>query len=152
MEQVSGRAGRKLERGLVLIQASKLDHPVLLFVQQHDYEKFYEFELAMRKQFFYPPYSRLIRIVIKHRIKETAFEAAEVLAKSLDRDFDNMVGPAAPVINRVRNMYLMELLIKLQKDAVQLQVQKKVIRNHIDLLKAEKKFRSVVIIVDVDPL
>lgn len=152
MEQVSGRAGRKLERGLVLIQASKLDHPVLLFVQQHDYVKFYEFELAMRKQFFYPPYSRLVRIIIKHRIKETAFEAAEVLAKSLGNDFQNLVGPAAPVINRIRNMYLMEILIKLQKDAVQLQSQKRVVRNHIDLLKAEKKFRSVVVIADVDPL
>ena len=152
MEQVSGRAGRKLERGLVLIQASKLDHPVLLFVQQHDYEKFYEFELAMRKQFFYPPYSRLVRILIKHRIKETAFEAAEVLAKSLGNDFENLVGPAAPVINRIRNMYLMEILIKLQKDAVRLQSQKKVVRNHIDLLKAEKRFRSVVVIADVDPL
>jgi len=152
MEQVSGRAGRKLERGLVLIQASKLDHPVLLFVQQHAYEKFYEFELGMRKQFFYPPYSRLLRIILKHRLKETAFEAAEVLAKSLGKDFENLVGPAAPVINRIRNMYLMEILIKLPKDAVQLQSQKKVVRNCIDLLKAEKRFRSVVVIADIDPL
>ena len=152
MEQVSGRAGRKTEQGLVLIQASKLDHPVLLFVQQHDYEKFYDYELAMRKQFFYPPFSRLIRIVIKHSLKELAFEAADVLANNLEKDFEYLVGPAAPVVNRIRNMYLMEILIKLQKDAVQLQSQKKVIRNHIDLLKAEKKFRSVVVIADVDPL
>jgi hypothetical protein len=48
-------------------------------------------------------------------------------------------------------MYLMEILIKLQKDAAHLQVQKKVISNHIDLLKAGKKFRSVVTIADVDP-
>ncbi len=94
-------------------------------MQQHDYEKFYEFELAMRKQFFYPPYSRLVRIVIKHRIKEMAFEAAEVLAKSLSNDFENLVGPAAPIVNRVRNMYLMEILIKLQKDAIQLQAKRK---------------------------
>ena len=152
MEQVSGRAGRKLERGLVLIQASKLDHPVLLFVQQHDYEKFYEYELAMRKQFFYPPFSRLIRIVIKHSDKEMVFEAADVLANSLKKDFENLVGPAVPVVNRVRNKYLMEIMIKLQKDAVQLQSQKKVIRNHIDLLKSEKKFKSILVIADVDPL
>lgn len=152
MEQVSGRAGRKTEKGLVLIQASKLDHPVLLFVQQHDYEKFYNYELAMRKQFFYPPFSRLVRIVIKHSIKELTFEAAEVLNKSLAKDFENIVGPAAPVVNRIRNKYLMEILLKLKKDAANLQLQKKVIRNHIDLLKAEKKFRSVVVIADVDPL
>lgn len=151
MEQVSGRAGRKSDRGLVLIQASKIDHPVLLFVQQHDYEKFYQDEMQMRKQFFYPPFSRLIRITLKHTLKEIASEAADLLANSLQRDFDHLVGPAAPVVNRVRNMYLMEILIKLPKDAVQLQIQKKVLSNHIDLLKAEKRFRSVVVIADVDP-
>ena len=151
MEQVSGRAGRKLERGLVLIQASKINHPVLLFVQQHDYLKFYEHEMAMRKQFFYPPFSRLIRITLKHTLKEIVLEAADVLGDSLKKDFEHLVGPAAPVINRVRNMYLMEILIKLQQDAAHLQVQKKVISNHIDLLKAQKKLRSVVTIADVDP-
>lgn len=152
MEQVSGRAGRKKERGLVLIQASKLDHPVLLFVQQHDYEKFYQYEMAMRKQFFYPPFSRLVRITIKHSDKEMAFAAAEVLIKSLEKDFQDLIGPAAPVVNRIRNKYLVEILIKLQKDAVQLQNQKKVIRNHIDLLKSEKRFKSIVVVADVDPL
>ena len=151
MEQVSGRAGRKSARGLVLIQASKIDHPVLLFVQQHDYLKFYNFEMEMRKQFFYPPFSRLIRITLKHTIKEKVFEAADILANSLQKDFDHLVGPAAPIINRVRNMFLMEILIKLPQDAAHLKIQKKVINNHIDLLKAEKNFRSVIIISDVDP-
>ena len=151
MEQVSGRAGRKAARGLVLIQASKIDHPVLLFVQQHDYLKFYDFEMEMRKQFFYPPFSRIIRITLKHAVKEVVFDAADVLANSLEKDFANLVGPAAPVVNRIRNMYLMEILIKLQKDAAHLQRQKKVILNHIDLLKSQKKFRSVVTIPDVDP-
>ena len=151
MEQVSGRAGRKSDRGLVLIQASKIDHPVLLFVQQHDYKKFYEDEMQMRKQFFYPPFSRLIRITLKHTLKETVSEAADILAGSLQKDFAHLIGPAAPIVNRVRNMYLMEILIKLPKDAAQLQIQKKVISNYIDLLKAEKRFRSVVVIADVDP-
>jgi len=151
MEQVSGRAGRKLERGLVLIQASKINHPVLLFVQQHDYSKFYDYEMAMRNQFFYPPFSRLIRITLKHTLKEIVMEAADILGDTLKKDFAQVVGPAAPVINRVRNMYLMEILIKLQQDSSQLKIQKKVISNHIDLLKAQKKFRSVVVIADVDP-
>ncbi|MEP7252916.1 MAG: primosomal protein N' [Ginsengibacter sp.] len=152
MEQVSGRAGRKAERGLVMIQASKINHPVLLFVQQHDYQKFYEFEIATRKQFFYPPFSRLIRITLKHKIKEVVQEASEVLGDSLKKNFQYLVGPAAPVINRVRNMYIMEILIKLVKDARQIQQQKKVISNTIDLLKAEKRFRSVVVTPDVDPV
>jgi primosomal protein N' (replication factor Y) (superfamily II helicase) len=152
MEQVSGRAGRKTEQGLVLIQASKINHPVLLFLQEHDYEKFYENEIAMRKQFFYPPYSRLIRLTLKHKLKETVYDAAEVLGNSLKKHFENLVGPAAPVINRVRSMYLMEILIKLSKDAGHIQDQKKVINNYINLLKADKRFRSVVIIPDVDPV
>jgi primosomal protein N' (replication factor Y) len=151
MEQVSGRAGRKTEQGLVMIQASKINHPVLLFVQEHDYKKFYENEIAMRKQFFYPPYSRLIRLTLKHKIKEIAEDAAHALGDSLKQNFQNLVGPAAPVVNRIRSMYLMEILLKLPKDAAQIKAQKKVIRNYIDLLKAEKRFRSVVIISDVDP-
>src|SRR4030095_9888674 len=78
MEQVSGRAGRKTEQGLVLIQASKINHPVLLFVQEHDYPKFYENEIAMRRQFFYPPFSRLIRLTLKHKTKELVEEAAQM--------------------------------------------------------------------------
>lgn len=152
MEQVSGRAGRKTEQGLVMIQASKINHPVLLFVQEHDYQKFYENEIAMRKQFFYPPFSRLIRLTLKHKIKELVQDAAEVLGTSLKKDFQNLAGPAAPVINRVRSMYLMEILLKLPKDAARIQAQKKVIGNYIDLLKAEKRFRSVVVIADVDPV
>jgi primosomal protein N' (replication factor Y) len=151
MEQVSGRAGRKTEQGLVMIQASKINHPVLLFVQEHDYKKFYENEIAMRKQFFYPPYSRLIRVTLKHKIKEIVEDAARSLGDSLKQNFQNLVGPAAPVVNRIRSMYLMEILLKLPKDAAQIKAQKKVIRNYIDLLKAEKRFRSVVIISDVDP-
>ncbi len=152
MEQVSGRAGRKKEKGLVMIQASKINHPVLLFVQQHDYRKFYEHEILTRKQFFYPPFSRLIRITLKHKMKETVYEASEVLANFLKKDFNNLVGPAAPVINRVRNMFIMEILIKLTKDAKQIAAQKKVISNTIDLLRAEKRFRSVTVLPDVDPV
>lgn len=151
MEQVSGRAGRKKDRGLVLIQAAKTDHPVLSFVQRHDYLKFFENEMEMRKLFYYPPYSRLVRITLKHSINDIVFEAADILSESLSKDFKHLVGPAAPVINRVRNLYLMEILIKLNQDAAQLQVRKKVISNHMDLLKAQKKFRSVMLIANVDP-
>ncbi len=153
MEQVSGRAGRKSEQGKVMIQAAKINHPVLLFVQQHDYKKLYDFELENRKRFFYPPFSRLIRLILKHKIKEVVLEAADWLGDNLKKDLkDFIVGPAAPVINRVRNMYLMEMLVKLPKDAVMLQRYKKVISNHFNFLHAEKKFRSVVLIADVDTM
>mgnify|MGYP001798387326 FL=1 len=65
---------------------------------------------------------------------------------------DFVVGPAAPVINRIRSLYLMDILIKLPKDANMLQQYKKVIENHFNLLHAEKKYRSVTLIADVDPM
>jgi primosomal protein N' (replication factor Y) (superfamily II helicase) len=151
MEQVSGRAGRKDERGKVLIQTSQVNHPVLQFVQQHDYKKMYEFELENRRQFFYPPFSRIIQITLKHKVKEVVDEMAQKLGIALQRDLNNfVVGPAAPVVARVRNQYLMELLIKLPLDMKQIQRYKQVIRNHFNLLLAEKQFKSVVMIADVD--
>ena len=151
MEQVSGRAGRKDEQGKVLIQATQINHPVLSFVKEHDYKKMYDFEITNRQQFFYPPFSRIIEITLKHKIKEVVDEAAKKLAQALQKDMqDFVVGPAAPVVARVRNQYLMELLIKLPLDMKQIQQYKKIIRNNFNLLLTEKQFKSVVMIADVD--
>ena len=153
MEQVSGRAGRKTEQGKVMIQAAKVNHPVLQFVQQHDFKRFYDFELENRNRFFYPPFSRLIKIILKHKMKEVVTEAADRLGNALKKDMnDFVVGPAAPVVNRIRSLYLMDILIKLPKDAHMLQQYKKVLANHFNLLHADKRFRSVTLIADVDPL
>ena len=151
MEQVSGRAGRKHGQGKVLIQATQISHPVLQFVKEHDYKKMYDFEIVNRQQFFYPPFSRIIEITLKHKIKEVVDEAANRLASALQKELNNfVVGPAAPVVARVRNQYLMELLIKLPLDMKQIQQFKIIIKNHFNLLHAEKQFSSVIMIADVD--
>ena len=134
MEQVSGRAGRKHEQGKVMIQAMNVKHPVLLLVQQHDYEKFYQFEIEKRKEFFYPPFSRMLMVTLKHRNKEIVDAAANKLANLIGQDLKEFItGPAAPVVGRLRNMYLMELMIKLPKEAGMSLTYRKVIRNHINL-------------------
>ncbi len=151
MEQVSGRAGRKDEQGKVLIQATHVNHPILQYVQQHDYKKMYEFEISNRRQFFYPPFSRIIEITLKHKIKEVVDAAAHKLGLALQKDLNNFVaGPAAPVVARIRNQYLMELFIKLPLDMKQIQLYKQVIKNQFNLLHSEKQFKSVVMIADVD--
>jgi primosomal protein N' (replication factor Y) (superfamily II helicase) len=151
MEQVSGRAGRKDEQGKVMIQTTQVNHPIIQFVQQHDYKKMYEFELQNRKEFFYPPFSRIIKIVLKHKAKEVVDDMAHKLVEALQRDLNNfVVGPAAPVVGRIRNQYLMELLIKLPLDMKKIEQYKKLIRNHINLLLTEKRFKGVVTITDVD--
>ncbi len=153
MEQVSGRAGRKHEQGKVMIQATNAKHPILLLVQQHDYEKFYDFEIEKRKDFFYPPFSRMVMITLKHRVKETVEAAANKLAQLLSQDLKEFItGPAAPVVGRLRNMYLMELMIKLPKEAGMSLTYRKVISNHINLLHGEKNYKSIVVFTDVDPL
>ncbi len=153
MEQVSGRAGRKGGRGLVLIQVANTKHPVLHFVQQHDYHAFYRFETENRERFFYPPFSRIILITFRHKVKERAAEAAHFLAEKLKNNFDNFViGPAEPAVNRVRNQYLMELLLKLPKDSAFINHCKRVISQQVAALHQVKSLRSVVVISNVDAL
>lgn len=153
MEQVSGRAGRKDQQGHVMIQVSNTRHPVLKFVQQHDYEQFFQQEIEARKQFFYPPFSRIILITFKHKMKEVTDAAAQAIAAALKPNFAQyLVGPAEPVVNRVRNQFLMELLIKLPKDARTIQLCKKTIHDQVAILHNDKRFRSVVILPDVDAI
>ncbi len=153
IEQVSGRAGRKQQRGKVMIQALNLKHPVLQFVLQHDYAGMFAYEMENRKAFFYPPYSRLISVVLKHKEKERVEAAAHRLANLLRSDLkEYVVGPAAPVVARLRNQYLMEILIKLPKETGMGLRYKKMIRAHFQLLQSEKQFKSIVIIADVDPV
>ena len=88
---------------------------------------------------------------MKHKVKEVVDDIAEKLGAALQKDLHNfVVGPAAPVVSRIRNQYLMELLIKLPLDMKQIQRYKQVIRNHFNLLLAEKRFKGVVMIADVD--
>lgn len=151
MEQVSGRAGRKNKQGQVLIQATNVKHPVLQCVQQHDYKQFFAMEIESRNQFFYPPFSRLVLLTLKHKDKPVVEAAANKLALLLRQDLkEYIVGPAAPVVNRVRNQYLMEILIKLPKEPGMSIKYKRVIANHINLMLSEKEFKPVVVIPDVD--
>ncbi len=151
MEQVSGRAGRKKEQGKVIIQTGNPKHPVLQLVQQHDYKRLFALEIEKRQEFFYPPFSRLIQLTLKHKDKNIVTAAAEKLATLLKQDLaDFVVGPAAPVVNRIRNQYLMEILIKLPKEPGMSGRYKAAIRNHINLLATEKNYKPVTVVVDVD--
>jgi len=153
MEQVSGRAGRKADTGTVMIQVIDTRHPVLQFVQAHDYRALYDFEIETRKLFFYPPFSRLIRLTFRHKLEESVMSGAEMFAGYLRSEFGSyLTGPAAPVVKRVRNQFLMELLIKLPKDGHAINRCKQTIRSAEALLHADKRYKSLSIIPDVDPV
>ena len=139
MEQVSGRAGRKDTRGRVMIQTSNPKHPVLEWIKDHDYKKLFSFEIESRKQFHYPPFSKLIQITFKHKEKHVAEAAANLMASILVKDFgEHIMGPSEPVIGRIRNMYLMELLLKMPKDLKSIDYAKHLIHQQMAILQNDR--------------
>ena len=152
MEQVSGRAGRKNSNGKVLIQVSQLQHPVIQLVQQHDFLGFYNFEIQNRKQFAYPPFSRLMSIIFKHKENNIAEEAANHFLKTLTPEIQRTIlGPAQPIVNRVRNKFIWELCVKISTQFNQLQIAKKQFSHYITLIQAHPRYKTVQIIIDIDP-
>ena len=152
MEQVSGRAGRKNADGKVIIQVSNLKHPILQFVKAHNYFELYSFEIDNRKQFGYPPFTRLIKINFKHKEKHIAEEAAQIFSNGLKSQFAQFImGPSQPVVDRIRNQYLWEILIKLPKDNRTIHQCKIAIQQQSLILQTNKRYRSVHIVTDVDP-
>ena len=152
MEQVSGRSGRKNDQGKVIVQLSQTSHPVIDFVKEHDYPAFYAFEINNRKHFAYPPFSRLMSILFKHKENHIAEEAANHFLKSLDPNIQKTVmGPAQPIINRIRNKYIWELCVKITKQPKQLTIAKKQLLHFIQLISVHPRYKSVQIIIDIDP-
>jgi primosomal protein N' (replication factor Y) len=153
MEQVSGRAGRKDNLGKVLIQVSNTKHPVLQFVMEHNYKALYDFEIESRMRYHYPPFSRLIHLTFRHKENYVAEEAANILVMGIKKDFEQYItGPAQPVVNRIRNQYLWDVLIKLPKNAALINQCKMQIEQQTAIIKFNKRYRSVSIIADVDPV
>lgn len=153
MEQVSGRTGRKDAMGKVIIQTLQPQHLVLQLVLAHDYKKMYALEIEKRKQFFYPPFSRLIRVTFRHKIKEVVNTASNFYAEGLKIKYAPfMIGPAEPIINRIRNQYLMEMLFKLPRDSKWIAQCKKDMLEQVAVLHQHKSFKSVTVVEDVGPL
>ncbi len=153
MEQVSGRAGRKDGKGKVLIQVSNTRHPVLQWVIAHDYKSFYIQETASRQQFSYPPFSRIIRISFRHKIQSVVHDASSLFALHLHKEFGTyLTGPGEPVVARIRNQYIMELMLKLPKNGSTIALAKQMIQQQRAILQNDRKFRSVVITPDIDPV
>ena len=152
MEQVSGRAGRKDGNGKVLVQVSNTYHPVLEFVKLHDYKKLFFYELESRKAYQYPPFFRIIKLTCKHKEKTIAEQGANIIIQNLGKQFEPYInGPAQPIVDRIRNQYLWEILIKLPKDAKLIQQCKTQIQSQIGLLQNNKTYRSMHVVVDIDP-
>ena len=152
MEQVSGRAGRRGEKGSVIIQTTKPGHPIIEDVINHDYTSFYTREIESRKLFHYPPYTRLIQFYFRHTDKMKAFDAANFFASRMLPLFgDYLIGPAEPVVNRIRNKYIYEVLLKLPRDGTKNSMARQHIQQVMTIMQADTSLRSAHIMINVDP-
>lgn len=150
--QVAGRAGRRDTAGTVVIQTGQPDHPVINFAKTHDFLGFYNHELAERKSHFFPPFTRMVIIYLRHRDENTVHEVALAFNEQLRAQLGNRVaGPDIPPVSRVQSMYIRRFMLKIEVSASMAKV-REVLRNITDRLQAQGKLRGVTIHCDVDPL
>ncbi len=113
MAQVAGRAGRRGEQGLVVLQTRNVDLPVIRQVMEHDYATLYTDQMAERDLFRYPPFCRLIYIYVKGRDEATVGHAADAVAQGLRHCFGTRVlGPEPPAVARVQGLHIRKLMLK----------------------------------------
>ncbi|MBQ7942256.1 MAG: primosomal protein N' [Muribaculaceae bacterium] len=153
MEQVSGRAGRKSKQGRVVIQTSDVSHPVIGFVKSHDYAGFYKYELGERQRFGYPPFTKIINIYLKHRDDSVLTEMSVRFSNMLREVFRHRVlGPEAPMVARVQNFYIRQIVLKMENEASMPKVKTILRKIYEDMLTVDSRMKSVILYYDVDPM
>ncbi len=151
MSQVSGRAGRKHKRGKVIVQTGQPDHWIIQKVMQHDYHSFYSNEITERRNFFYPPFYKLIQLTLRHKEAMQIDRAAAELAQNLKSVFkERVLGPEYALIPRINNLYIKQITIKVEREVSQKQVKER-IQEMIDFFYSSAANKSVRISIDVDP-
>ncbi len=154
LTQVAGRAGRSLERpGEVLIQTLQPNHPSITMAVMHDYPKFFELELPDRASLMYPPYSRLILIEFRGLNENTVKERAEAFASLFPEhaSFYERIGPAPPMIAKLRNEYRYHVLLKdFKKQDPSGEKIRRLITGAIEQYQKRFASQAVKLIVDVD--
>lgn len=152
LTQVAGRAGRKHKRGLVMIQAWNPNHPVLQEALRADFYAHAQRELDERKHFFYPPFSRLIRVYVRHPKEDITLAVAQHIVNLLRQQLAHRVlGPTQPTISRLRGYFIQEILLKMEKSTTLLHETKQLILQTAEQLNAQPGWSKARIYADVDP-
>lgn len=152
MSQVAGRAGRKGQQGRVIIQTYEPSHPVLQDVLRNDFKGLYEKQMATRQQFGYPPFYRLVMIRLKHKDYQKLNPAAAELSSMLRPIFkQDLLGPEYPIVSRIKNLYIKQMLVKFNREHNAQQV-KELIINKIHQFQLLPEYKSVIVQIDVDPI
>lgn len=154
LTQISGRAGRSKKKGKVLIQTNNPKHELIQSVVHGTFQEFYAKEIGFRKQFFYPPYCRLIKITIKNADKSKVERTSLYLGRILKEKFGSksIIGPEEPIINRVRNQYLEQIYFKLPKNQKFIKEVKLYLLEIIAHVALKPDYKTSRIVLDVDPV
>jgi len=152
MVQAVGRAAREHGKTRVIIQSNDPGQPIYTFIREGDIEGFYHLQLQERKLFNYPPFGRLIRIIFKHKSESIADAAASRFAQRVKRALhERVLGPNIPVVNRVQQHHIREVLLKLENE-LPLQPVRDLLKKTEEELRADQRFRYVTLYYDVDPV
>ena len=152
MAQVSGRAGRKGKRGLVILQTKSPGLPILDQVVRNDYPAFYQSLIAERQQFHYPPYYRLVYVYLKHR-QDALVESASIEMSSRLRQWfgARVLGPDKPAVAKVKSLSIRKLVLKCEFGLNMTDVRKYLALAQQQMLQ-DKRYSTLQIYFDVDPL
>ena len=150
--QVSGRAGRKNNRGIVVLQTSNVDHPIVRLVQNNDYFNMYNSQMRERAEFKYPPYYRLINIYVKGKDFRVVDAAANCLANGMRVVFaDRVCGPDRPMVARIQTYFILKIMLKIEVQGSSDHAND-LLRQLTTEVLAQPAYKNVSINVDVDPM
>lgn len=152
LEQVAGRAGRRGQKGNVIIQTTSPKHDVLEFVNRHDYRAFYDWEIENRRQFSYPPFTKVIQIYLRNKDNNIVNRIAAEYTRRLIEIFSRRVlGPETPNVGKISTYHIRTIMLKVETQASMSKV-KQILRQVYVSLADLPGMKSTLIHYDVDPV
>lgn len=152
MAQVSGRAGRKNDRGKVIIQAFDPWHAIIRQVIDNNYLEMYKNQILERRNFLYPPFYRLVQITLMHTDPKMVNSAADALAREIRKSFPEklVLGPEYPMVSRIRAQYLKNIIVKINRNTGIIR-KKENLKNILEEFSINIKWKPVRVKINVDP-
>ena len=152
LSQVSGRAGRRGERGLVILQTKNASLPVIQQVVSGDFSTFARDLLEERRMFHYPPYYHLVYVYLRSKNEITVESAAIELASRLRQQFgERVLGPDKPSVARVKTESIRKIVLKLEL-GINLALARRCMTEARAALMQDKRYAAMTVFFDVDPL
>lgn len=152
LTQVSGRAGRRGERGLVILQTKSPDLPVIQQVVSGDFKTFASDLMDERRMFHYPPFYHLVYVYLRFRNESVVESAAIEMASRLRQQFgERVLGPDKPAVARVKTESIRKIVVKLEQ-GIDLALARRCMSASRTALLQDKRYAAMSVFFDVDPL